>query len=53
MKTKCFTKGFSWKDFRFELYGGIKFIRSRLYGEDRVMIDFIFISILNFKIDKN
>ena len=53
MKTKGFTKGFSWKGFGFGLYGGIKFIRSGLYGEDRARIDFIFISILNFKTDKN
>ena len=53
MKTKGFTKGLDWKGFGFGLNGGIKFIRSGLYGGDRARIDFIFISILNFKIGKN
>ena len=41
------------KRFGFGLYGGIKFIRCGLYGGDKARIDFILISILNFKIHKN
>ena len=53
LKTKGFRKGFNWKGFEFGFYGGIKFIRCGLYGGEKARIDFIFISILNFKIHKN
>ena len=46
MKTKGFTKGLDWKGFGFGLNGGIKFIRSGLYGVDRTGIYFRFIRIL-------
>ena len=46
VKIKGFRKGFGWKGFGFRLYGGIKFIRSGLYGGNRVGKYFIFISIL-------
>ena len=46
MKTTGFTKGLDWKGFGFGLYGRIKFIRSGLYGVDRIKIYFRFIRIL-------
>ena len=46
MKAKGFIEEFSWKDFGFGLYGGIKFRRNGFYGRDRAKIYFIFISIL-------
>ena len=49
MKTKGFREDFSWKGFRFGLYGGIKFRRSGLYGGDKVEIYSILISILKLK----
>ena len=46
VKTKGFRMGFGWKGFGFGLYGGIKFIRSGLYGGNRIGKYFIFSSIL-------
>ena len=46
VKTQGFTKGLGWKDFGFELYNGIKLIKSGFYGGDRAVIYFIFINIL-------
>ena len=46
MKITGFTKGLDWKGFGFGLYGRIKFIRSGLYGVDRIEIYFRFIRIL-------
>ena len=39
-------KGINWKGFEFVFYGVIKCIRSGLYGGDRAVKYFIFISIL-------
>ena len=45
-------KEFLLKRLGFGFYGGIKFIRCGLCGGEKARIDFIFISILNFKIHK-